>query len=646
MESDERKINMLDYKVVTEAREAVDYVVDEPVIGADIETAPDTPYRDDDTASLDPQKSHITTLSLSVRPGSGIVIPVAHKIGKNMDPVEFQKLIASIFMDTTKVKVVHNLAFESKFLVKYGIAVQAPVYDTIAAAQLMRKNATEYRTLAESGLKTLAAELLGTPLPTFSTVTDGKFFDELDPADPETIRYSGADADYALRLYYLFNDWFDRFMPAHRWMVEHVESPAAVYVGIMEYYGVPIDSAAMHQRKELAEQQRMMLQQKISGFTGSINIGANASTKAFKDYLFRTQNLPILVRTEKGEPATNDTAMTALREWCEQYRPDLTELFTLVQDYRKCGKIATTYLDGYLKYQNAATGRIHPNFFSLGTDTGRFSCARPNLQNMPRKTNDPIGIRDMIRAPEGHLIMSIDFSQIELRVGAFYCRDSKMMETYRTGGDIHAQTTSVIFGISYEEAKDKNCKDYKERRSTAKRVNFGVFYGLYPKGLQANLKSDGVIKTYEECDRIIQNLKAGYPGLSGWQASTIRKAHMLMYTETWLGRRRYLPNIRSDDWGLKAFAERCALNTPIQGTAADIIKLAMGRIIKGLPERPWLQPILQIHDELTFIVPEDRLFEAITYVKQCMEETPFPEFDIPLVAEPSAGKTFGSLQDI
>ena len=646
MTNDESIVNKPDYKVVTDMSEALDYVADAVVIGADIETAPDTLYRDDPTASLDPNKSHITTLSLSNSPGSGIVIPVAHKTGKNMDTEEFQKLMGAIFLDMTKVKVVHNLAFESKFLMKYGIAVQQPVYDTIAAAQLMRKNATEYRTLAESGLKTLAAELLGTPLPTFSTVTDGKFFDELDPTDPETIRYSGADADYALRLYYLFNDWFDRFMPRHRWLVENVESPTAVYVGIMEYNGVPIDSAAMHQKKEQAEQQRTMLQQKIARFTGNINIGANASTKAFKDYLFKNLNLPILVRTEKGEPATNDTAMTALREWSEQYRQDLAELFTLVQEYRKWGKIATTYIDGYLKYQNEATGRIHPSFYSLGTDTGRFSCAKPNLQNMPRKTNDPIGIRDMIRAPEGHMIMSIDFSQIELRVGAFYCRDPKMMETYRTGGDIHAQTTSVIYSISYEEARNKEGKDYKERRSTAKRVNFGVFYGLYPKGLQTNLKSDGVNKTYEECDRIIQNLKAGYPGLSGWQASTIRKAKMLMYTETWLGRRRYLPNIRSDDWGQKAFAERCALNTPIQGTAADIIKLAMGRIIKGLPEKPWLQPILQIHDELTFVVPEERLTEAIVFVKQCMEERPFPEFDIPLVAEPSAGETFGSLKDV
>ena len=145
---------------------------------------------------------------------------------------------------------------------------------------------------------------------------------------------------------------------------------------------------------------------------------------------------------------------------------------------------------------------------------------------------------------------------------------------------------------------------------------------------------------------IIRNLKAGYPALVTWQEETKADAARRMYSETRLGRRRYLPNIRSDDWGKKSFAERCSMNTPIQGTAADIIKLSLGRLLEGLPERPWLKPILQIHDELTFIIPEGKLTEAVSYIKSCMEPQPFPEFDLPLVAEASAGRTFGSMEEL
>ena len=283
----------------------------------------------------------------------------------------------------------------------------------------------------------------------------------------------------------------------------------------------------------------------------------------------------------------------------------------------------------------------------LATETGRFASRNPNLQNCPRKDNDPIGIRKFIVAPEGKLLMSLDFSQIELRVGAFYCRDEKMLETYRKSGDIHAQTTSVIFGIPFSQAVDKGANFYKERRTIAKNCNFGVFYGLFPKGLQKTLKfKAGLDKSLDECTEIIDNLKAGYKGLETWQREIKRQAAEHGYTETYLGRRRYLPNITSADWGKKSFAQRCALNTPIQGTAADILKLAMDRIIKGLKDRLWLRPILQIHDELVFEVPENKVSKAIRFVKECMEQRPFEDFDVPIIAEVEVGKTFGTLHEI
>lgn len=316
---------------------------------------------------------------------------------------------------------------------------------------------------------------------------------------------------------------------------------------------------------------------------GDVNIGSNCSTNAFKSYLFNDLRLPVLKTTESNREAADDATMIMLKEWCDANRPELSHLFELVQEYRKWNKIISTYIDGYMKYINPATGRMHPNFYALSTNTGRFSCNNLNLQNAPRKTKDPIGIRNFIKAPEGCLIISCDY-------------------------------------IPYDQAQDKHAENYKERRTIAKNVNFGIFYGLFSRGLQKTLKfKAGVEKTVEECQEIIANLKAGYPTLVTWQEETKADAYRRMYAETRLGRRRYLPGIRSEDWGKKSFAERCSMNTPIQGTAADILKLALGRILLGLPERPWLKPILQIHDELTFIIPEDKLTEAVVFIKGCME---------------------------
>ena len=636
-----------DYKVVTDPEEVLAYISDAPAVAFDYETSPDEGYRDDDKAALDPAKSHICTMSLSTAPYSGIMIPVAHKAGENMNRTAFENFRREFLTDTKKVKIAHNLSFESMFSYKDGIVIQGPVYDTIAASQMTLKTATEFRKLSDSGLKKLSAELLHDPMPSFGDVTDGRPFDELDPAEPETIRYSCEDSDKALRLYYLFNGWFDRFLPQHRWIVENIESPTSVYLGLMKYNGVPVDTELMRERKSEADSEMERIRREIAFIIGDVDIGSNCSTNAFKKYLFQDLGLPVMKTTESNRVAADDAVMIQMKEWCDKNRPELSHLFELVQEYRKWNKITSTYITGYNKYISPVTGRIHPSFFALSTDTGRFSCSRPNLQNAPRKTNDPVGVRNFIKAPEGHLIVSCDYSQIELRVGAFYCRDKTMMDTYKSGGDIHAATTSVIFGVPYEQAKDKNSENYKERRTIAKNVNFGTFYGLFPRGLQKTLRfKAGVDKSVQECEEIIRNLKAGYPALTTWQEETKAEAARRMYTETWLGRRRYLPGIRSDDWGQKSFAERCSMNTPIQGTAADILKLSLGRLIKGLPERPWLKPILQIHDELTFIIPEDRLKEAVAFIRSCMEPQPFPEFDLPLVAEASAGRNFGTLEEL
>lgn len=636
------------YKCVYTLSEIQEYLKNTALFAFDFETSPRDKWRNDKSAALDAHKADITGISFSVSEGTAIYVPLKHRSGQN---AENQKAIweylKSLFESKDVIKVAHNLAFESMFLYARGIVLQKPCYDTIAASQLTLKSKWEFRSLADSGLKTLVPALCKAEMTEFSTVTEGRFFDELNPQDEKTVRYACADSDYTLRLYHVFNQWFDRFLPKHRTIVEEVESPTSVYVGIMKYNGILVDKSAMLKKQAEAAEKIVSIRKEIAGIIGNVEIGANASTSAFKKYLFVDLSLPVMKTTAKHQEAADDETMILLKEWCESNRPELARLFDLVQEYRKWGKLKSTYIDGYLRFIDEDTGRIHPDLMPLGTETGRFASRNPNMQNCPQKDNDPIGVRKFIISPAGKVLLSLDFSQIELRVGAFYCRDKRMLETYRTGGDIHAQTTSVIYRIPFEEAADKNAPHYKERRTIAKNCNFGVFYGLFPTGLQRTLKfKAGLNPTLSECETIIQNLKSGYPGLAKWQDEVKKRAAVSCYTETWLGRRRYLLGIRSSDWGKKSFAERCALNTPIQGTAADILKLACGRIISGLPERLWLKPILQIHDELVFELPEDKADEAVVFIKECMETQPFPEFDVPIVAEASVGRNFGEMKEM
>ena len=656
----------MSYKLALSRQEIREYIGTHKLLALDIETSPFEKYKNDDKASLDAHKSSITGISFSVEKGTGIYVPFNHKVGRNADFVGTLDWIKrNILMNENLTVVIHNAAFETMFFYALDFIPKCKVYDTLSAAQMTLKTHTEFRKLNDCGLKKLVPELLKVELSTFSEVVSharntseedafmcelgagSACFDELDSEDSETIRYACADSDYALRLYHLFNDWFDKNLPKYRHIVENIESPTAVYVGLMKYNGIPLDVELMRSKGEEAQERINQLREDIHLTIGNIDIGANAGTKDFKDYLYKTLGLPVLKTTEKLSEAADDEAMILLAEWCKNNRPELVPLFDMIKDYRKWNKLKSTYIDGYLKFLNSSTNHIHPDLMPLATQTGRFASRNANLQNCPRKDNDPIGVRNFIRADDGKVLLSLDFSQIELRVGAFYCRDEKMLQTYRNNGDIHAQTTSVIFNIPFNQAIDKNAPHYKERRTIAKNCNFGVFYGLFPRGLQRTLQfKAGLDKSLEDCTEIIGNLKAGYKGLETWQRKVKTNASIRGYSETYLGRRRYLPSINSADWGKKSFAQRCALNTPIQGTAADILKIAITKILKRLNERMWLRPILQVHDELVFELPTERINEAVDFIKKCMEEKPFPAFDVPLVAEGAVGKTFGTLKDL
>lgn len=274
---------MNDYKCVTTIQGILDYLGDAKVVAFDYETSPDEPYRKQEKAALDPAKSHIVGCSFSVKERTGIYVPIKHLIGTNINSKEFFMFLQQFLADRSLTKVAHNISFESMFSYHLGSVILLPVYDTIAAAQMTLKNRYEFRKLFECGLKKLVADLCKEPLPSFSDVTDGKHFDELDAQDEETVRYGAADSDFSLRLYNLFNGWFDKYLPKHRWIVENIESPTAVYLGIMKHNGAPVDLEKMELRKKEAEEAQTKLREEIAFMIGDVNIGANCSTKAFKE---------------------------------------------------------------------------------------------------------------------------------------------------------------------------------------------------------------------------------------------------------------------------------------------------------------------------------------------------------------------------
>lgn len=376
----------MSYKLALNKEEIAEYIGKSKTLALDIETSPKSKYRDNEKASLDAHRATITDISFSVSENSGIYVTFHHKVYKNADFVDTWNWIQNnILVNENLTVVIHNAAFETMFFYALGCVPQCKIYDTLAAAQLTLKTSTEFRKLSDSGLKKLVPELLKVELPTFEDVTKGCFFDELDSQNPETIRYACADSDYALRLYHVFNNWFDENLPKHRFIVEQIESPTAVYVGLMKYNGVPVDLKLMKEKSAEAKAQIPQLKENIEIMTDGVEIGANASTKAFKDYLYKILSLPILKITAKFKEATDDEALILLSKWCEENKSELVPLFQMIKEYRKLNKLKATYIDGYLKFLNSATKRIYPNLMPLAIETGRFASRNPNLQNCPRK---------------------------------------------------------------------------------------------------------------------------------------------------------------------------------------------------------------------------------------------------------------------
>jgi len=638
----------MNYSCITNYLDVIDFLHDVPVVAFDIETSPLDIWRSDPKASLDSHKSAITGCSFASE-NESIYVPFKHRCGTNVNNQEklWEFLKGNIFESEDVIKIAHNLAFESSFFYAKGIMVQKPCYDTIAAAQMTLKSRFEFRNLTDSGLKRLATEQFSAVMTSFENLTDGRFFDELNPQDKDTIRYACADSDYAMRLYLKFNNWFDSYLPAHRTVVEDLESPTSVYVGMMKHNGIPVEKETIERAMIMADAKIAELESKILSITGNITIGSNCSTVGFKNFLYNTLSLPVLKTTDKHQPSLDDEALLRLADYCKIHKPDIVPLFGLVIDYRKWQKLQSTYFRGYHSFINDATGRIHPSLQPLATKTGRFSCSLPNMQNSPQPSDDPIGVRNFIVAPDGWKIIEADYSQAEIRLCAFLSGDEVLLEAYRQGMDIHAITTSAIFKIPLEEAMDEENPLYKRRRKIAKATMFGIMYGIGAAGLSKNLYANaGITVSKEDCDEYIKGILSKYKGMARWQKEQRQQIKSLLYTETAMGRRRYLPEILSNEYYERGKAERMAINTPVQGLCADCLKQAMALLIKELRGREDILPILTVHDSLVFLVKDAVVDESTDLIKKCMEAPlPLPGFT-PLVAEVSVGHKYGEMHAI
>lgn len=634
------------YLMTTDLRVLADYLKEAVCVAFDFETAPDHPWAGVKEAALDPHRGRIVGISLAVDAGTGVYLPLGHDGFDNAGSEAVLGYLREwVFENPAVIKIAHNLGFEAKFLQARGIALVPPVYDTMAGAQLMLKAEGAFRRLGDVGLKTLAREWFGLELPSYQDTVGAGSFGALSPEDVATIAYACGDADLALRFYYLENNWFGQHIPAHEKIIKAMESPVTLFTARMEFRGFLVDAEGIAAAETVCEETLALYKQRLETTgTRTVSVGLNAGTNDLKKYLFEDLGLPVLKLTETGRPSMDAEALDRLMGHCRAHQTAALNYLAGISDYRGLAKLLTTYIQGLGEKIHPVTGAIHTQFLPLGAETGRFASRHPNCQNLPAGVSHGVMIRDFFIAREGFILVAVDYSQIELRIGAWFTQDPNMLAVYQNDGDIHAVTTAAVYGISQTEARDKTHPDYKERRGVAKNINFGILYGLYPRGLQDILRlKAGQNPSLEACEAMIFNLRLAYPELVPWQEQIKRGARYRETVDTALGRRRCLTEINSPEDSVHSHYERAALNHPIQGTAADILKLGMVRLEAGLTERNFIHPLLTVHDEIVFEVETDRVAEAVAWIRAVMEAPPFAGFDVPLAVEVTVGGRYGSL---
>lgn len=557
---------------------------------------------DTETTGLDPLTDKVIGISFSTKVNTGWYVPVPKENGSKV-----LNRFKSLLEDSKKEKIAQNLKFDRSMLRQYNIDVKQPWFDTMVAHYLIAPEMNH-------GMDFLAEKYLNYQPISIESILGKKGRNQLtmDQVEPKDIlNYAAEDADVTLQLYQVFKKDIEKNEKLNA-LYYQLESPLIEVLGDMEMAGIKLDTDALKTFSEELTADLKLVTAKIYKYSGvEFNID---SPKQLGPILFETLKISENPRkTKTGQYATGEDVLSKLRSK-HSIIPELLE-------YRQLKKLKSTYVDALPKLVNTNDGRIHTTFMQTVAATGRLSSNNPNLQNIPIRTKRGREIRKaFIPENEKHRILSADYSQIELRIIASLSGDKHMIEAFKAGEDIHASTASKVFGVALPEVT-------RDMRSQAKAVNFGIIYGQSAFGLSQNLD----IKR-SEAKALIDNYFAQYPGIKKYMEQSIVNARTNGFVETIMGRRRYLHDITSANAVVRGFAERNAINAPIQGSAADIIKRAMVNIHSEMKSKKLKSKmLLQVHDELVFDLMESEELILRPLVRKKMEDA--VKLAVPLTVE-------------
>lgn len=576
---------------------------------------------DTETTGTDPISCELVGIALAVDDQAGYYIPVGHKEGTQLPLQIVVDAIRPALTNPAIPKYAHNATYDLVVMRRYGIDVKPIAFDTMIAEWV---NDPISRFL---GLKALVRDRLKIHMTDIDELI-GKGTKQITMdkvAIASAAPYAAADAALTHRLVEVLTDSLRQRQSLD--LFHSLEIPLIPVIADMEQAGVALDIPFLREMSKKLATQLQVLENEIfalsSGY-GRFNIN---SPKQLNDVLFGKLGLPVqgLKKTTHGH-STDVVTLEALR--------DAHPIIPLILDYRELAKLKSTYVDALPELVNPYTGRVHTSYNQTGTSTGRFSSSNPNLQNIPIRTEIGREVRRAFIAPAGYTLLSVDYSQVELRVMAHISGDETLIEAFRQGMDIHRATAAAVNGIKPEDVT-------YEQRSFAKRVNFGLMYGMGA----FRLARDSEL-TLAEAEAFINTYFQRFPRVRDYIERTKEQARQQGYVETLFGRRRYFPALQRGDKGQTALAEeRAAINMPIQGTAADILKRAMINLHHELRQyQPDARMILQVHDELVLEVPEDALEDTCRRVVHIMESA--AELKAPLQANAQAGPNWRDMYEI
>ena len=570
---------------------------------------------DTETDSVSTVSANLIGISISVKENEGCYIPIGHSYEGCPEQLSLEYIQENLgpAIEKNQTKAIgQNLKFDIPILSRHGINLSEFLADTMLMSYVLNSTATRH------GMDRLAEYYLNYTTTKYTDVT-GTASKQISFAEVKidvATDYAAEDADITLRLFNTLSTLLKK-KPTQEKLLKEIEYPLVHVLSRVEQNGAKIDKNKLGKHsKELGEKITDLSAQafKIAGEEFNLD-----SPKQLLEILYQKQGLPVLRKTPKGQPSTNEETLQRLSE---EY-----ELPKIILQYRTLAKLKSTYTDSLINIENPKTQRIHTSYQQAITSTGRLSSTEPNLQNIPIKTAEGRRIREAFVPEKGNTLISADYSQIELRIMAHLSEDKNLTNAFNNNIDVHSSTAAEVFGVAIEDVN-------KDQRRSAKAINFGLMYGMSAFGLTRQL---GI--TRAEAQEYLDTYFARYTGVRDYMDNIKAKAKEDMFVETIMGRRLYLNEINAANGLRRQAAERAAINAPLQGSAADIIKKAMLDIDKLiLNEMPDVKMIMQVHDELVFECPKENADLVMEKMKETMEQT--VELKIPLIAEAAVGSNW------